>query len=195
MEDTNYLLLQLRWDTPAEALIHAKSQLKLLRDEDLTKLVQPLLDKGLWDNAAELLVEIGYPRVKHIIYELLSWIQDMNWPGARVVSDFLVEIGEPLILHIKNAFMTRDSTWKYWIITQILSRWDRKLLMHLIVEMRELASSYDTEGVHIEALGLLARKRMLDSPILYECLISQKANKLNVEYMDDLVEIEELIGG
>ena len=64
MEDIEQLLRQLHWNTPNDDLELAKIKLRELQEHELVVLVQPMLDKSLWDNAAELLVEIGYPRIK-----------------------------------------------------------------------------------------------------------------------------------
>lgn len=69
---------------------------------------------------ADAVVETGYPTVGPILWELLEWIQDMNWPIAKTLAPFLTSIGQPLLPHIQRVFRTDDEVWKYWIIHEIL---------------------------------------------------------------------------
>lgn len=193
MDDIQQLLCQLHWNKSKDDIELAKDKLKELQEHELVVLVQPMLDKSLWDNAAELLVEIGYPRIRFILYELLSWLQDMNWPGSNSISKLLVSVGEPLIPYIKIAFKEKDSTWHYWILTYVVALWDRDLIQMLAQELFEFAIGFDHDGAHIESLRLLAREHILDETILYQLICLQKDNERNQEYVEDLIEIEKMI--
>ncbi|MBY0014090.1 MULTISPECIES: DUF5071 domain-containing protein [Paenibacillus] len=193
MEDVEHLLFQLHWNTPNDDLELAKIKLKELQDHELLVLVQPMLDKSLWDNAADLLAEIGYPRIRPILYELLSWLQDMNWPGSIIISKLLVSVGEPLIPYIKRALKEGDSIWNYWILIYIVGLWDRGLIEMLSQELYELSSGFDHEGAHIESLRLLSREHILDETTLFHLIFLQKANEKNQENIEDLIEIEKMI--
>lgn len=57
----------------------------------------------------------GYPAVDPVLYELLEWIQDLNWPVAGELFPFLSTIGEPLAPHIRRVFASDDYIWQYWI--------------------------------------------------------------------------------
>jgi len=186
-------LYHLHWNSSKEDLEQAKQQLMELQDQELDVLVQPLFDKSLWDNASDLLLEIGYPRVRHILYELLSWLQNMNWPGSITVSKLLVSVGGPLVPHIKRAFKIRDSIWHYWILIYVVANWDSELIKMLSQELYELASGFDYEGAHIESLRLLAREHILEETDLYHLLDLMKANEKNEEYFEELIVIENLI--
>ena len=41
--------------------------------------------------------ELGYPKIKPILPELLEWIQDVNWPIARDLIPFFQSIGNEII--------------------------------------------------------------------------------------------------
>jgi len=69
---------------------------------------------------AEQAVAAGYPAVEPILPELLEWIQDCNWPVARVLAPFLGTIGAPLIPHIRKILATDDTMWKYWTLTYLV---------------------------------------------------------------------------
>jgi hypothetical protein len=49
-------------------------------------------DKHDTDSAAAL-VSLGWEAVLPVVPEIMEWVQDSNWPVARVFSPFLVEAG------------------------------------------------------------------------------------------------------
>lgn len=66
--------------------------------------------------SANRAIAAGYPAVEPVLWHLLKWIQDMNWPVAQTLAPFLASIGKPLVPHIKRVFETEDEIWKYWIM-------------------------------------------------------------------------------
>ena len=66
--------------------------------------------------SADRAIAAGYPAVEPVLWHLLEWIQDMNWPVAQTLAPFLASIGTPLVPHIKKVFETDDEIWKYWIM-------------------------------------------------------------------------------
>ena len=77
----------------------------------------PLVPKFKSDiETARLAVKAGYPAVEPVLYELLEWLQDCNWPVAHELFDFLASIGAPLAPHIRRVFSSDDLTWQYWLI-------------------------------------------------------------------------------
>jgi hypothetical protein len=66
--------------------------------------------------SADRAIAAGYPAVEPVLWHLLEWIQDMNWPVAQTLAPFLASIGMPLVPHIKKVFETDDEIWKYWIM-------------------------------------------------------------------------------
>ncbi|WP_395748588.1 DUF5071 domain-containing protein [Prosthecobacter sp.] len=81
-----------------------------------------LVPKHKSDNeTARLAVQAGYPAVQPVLYDLLGWIQDFNWPVAHELFDFLASIGAPLAPHIRRVFSREDLSWHYgaiWLIRQ-----------------------------------------------------------------------------
>lgn len=41
--------------------------------------------KNVWDNCAKILSARTDDELQPYIYELLSWLKDMNWPGAECI--------------------------------------------------------------------------------------------------------------
>jgi hypothetical protein len=60
----------------------------------------------------QLVIKAGYPEVEPVLYELLEWLQDMNWPIAWELYPFLSTIGIPLAPSIRRVFQTDDYTWQ-----------------------------------------------------------------------------------
>ncbi len=69
---------------------------------------------------AQAAVARGYPEVAPILPELLEWLQDLNWPVARVLAPFLASIGPPIIPHLSRVFAGDDHIWKYWLLQCIV---------------------------------------------------------------------------
>jgi hypothetical protein len=77
----------------------------------------PLVPKHKSDiETARLAVNAGFPAVEPVLYDLLEWLQDCNWPVAHELFDFLASIGAPLAPHIRRVFSGDDLIWQYWII-------------------------------------------------------------------------------
>ncbi|WP_449069270.1 DUF5071 domain-containing protein [Prosthecobacter sp.] len=77
----------------------------------------PLIPKHKSDVAtARLAVQAGYPAVEPVLYDLLEWLQDCNWPVAQELFDFLGSIGAPLAPHIRRILSSDDQQWRYWIV-------------------------------------------------------------------------------
>jgi hypothetical protein len=66
---------------------------------------------------AENLKNYSYSELKPIIPELLEWLQDLNWPVAKPISEYLKSINENISQEILAILKTNDSVWKYWIIS------------------------------------------------------------------------------
>jgi hypothetical protein len=71
------------------------------------------------EESANRAIAAGYPAVEPFIPHLLEWIQDMNWPVAKIVGPFLATIGTPLVPHIKRVFETNDEGWKSSIMSEV----------------------------------------------------------------------------
>jgi hypothetical protein len=70
--------------------------------------------------ACENLSEATDDDVNPHIYELLIWIQDLNWPVARPVAERLSRLGDELIEPILTVLDGDDEIWKYWVVSHLL---------------------------------------------------------------------------
>ena len=79
--------------------------------------LQQLIPKEKGDmEAVEILNAFTYAQVKPIIPQLLIWLQDMNWPVARPVAEYLRQFTEEISPELLNILQGDDEMWKYWII-------------------------------------------------------------------------------
>ncbi len=70
---------------------------------------------------AEAIVALGYPAVDALLPELIAWVQDINWPVAKVLIPFLATISEPLAPHLRMIFESEDHVWKYWVLDKLVA--------------------------------------------------------------------------
>ena len=97
------LLNDLSWNKPEELQHVAREKLMQLNESELYLLMQPN-GKDCWENAALVLQEMGFPRVKPVIPQMLFWIADLNWPGAHTIMEILEGIDKDILLpHIQNS--------------------------------------------------------------------------------------------
>ncbi len=90
---------------------------------------------------ATKLVARGYPAVAPVLAEMLEWVEDANWPVAKIFLPFLAGIGAPLVPHVRYVLQTQDEQWK------------RAVLDHIVSESGDLA-----HGLSVDLL------RLIDTP-------------------------------
>ena len=57
--------------------------------KDLNFLIMPPAPPLVWENCAKALYEMSDDKLEKYLPSLLEWLQDLNWPGALVISDRL----------------------------------------------------------------------------------------------------------
>jgi hypothetical protein len=72
--------------------------------------------------AAQAIVDTGMPEIEPLLPEVLEWLQDMNWPVARVLEKAFHGMGPVVVPHIRNIFQTDDAMWIYWMIDTVIPR-------------------------------------------------------------------------
>ena len=98
--------------------------------------------------AVERLSELSDDELRPLIPELLTWIQDMNWPVAGPAAELLSErkeLVEPFIPPLLRAEQ-KDEVWKYCLIRTLVKAWGNSASDCIKNEvMRIAASPTDTE--------------------------------------------------
>ena len=101
--------------------------------------------------------------MKGKLNELLEWVQDINWPVAVHICERLKNIGSPLVEPVKNILLSNDETWKYWIISGLLSKASNETVRSLKAELENIANN-PTEAEKAEEVNIVA------SEVLAKCL-------------------------
>jgi hypothetical protein len=105
---------------------------------------------------AKAIVSLGFPAAEPILPELLEWVQDGNWPVAQVFFPFLAEIGGHLAPHLRKVLETRDESWKWFVMGQIVAS-SKELASILRPELMRIATS-PSVGEKAEGLDSLAKE-------------------------------------
>lgn len=178
MENILRLIKKLSWSVSEEEKKDAIRKLQYIKDEDLHLLVQPI-SKDYWDGAAETVIRLGYPRVKSILPGLLEWIQDINWPGAGEIADFLLEIGDPMIPYVKDVLNQHsdDQEWVYWIFEVLINHWNTVQVLQIQAELIKISQEEDND---LSALRILLAHSMYSKEVVCE-IIQRKKDALVFE--------------
>ena len=120
--------------------------------------IQQLIPKDKSDiETAEKLSGHSYDEIKSIVPELLTWIQDMNWPVARPVADYLESISEHLTLDLLEILKGTDDIWKYWTL-HVFGLWSKNPVdKRLMDEIKRIATT-PTKGEQTEEVDQIARQ-------------------------------------
>lgn len=113
-------------------------------------------DKGDLETARKLF-SYKYSEVRPIVPDLLEWLQDMNWPVAKPVSEFLESISEHITEEIISILQGDDDIWKYWCI-HVFGLWSDKEIHPLILKEIKRIAENPSEGELREEVQEVARE-------------------------------------
>jgi hypothetical protein len=151
MADINYILQLLDWDSTEaeqqEGLLLARSV------KCVSAFFQPagVVDcggKATWDNCALVIAERSDEELTPYIHNMFWWLRDMNWPGAEIILQRLLQFDRrrsTLIVTLRR-FITRivaadDKVWMYgfiWLLEE-----DPKLIEEVGLHLyNELVAAY-----------------------------------------------------
>jgi hypothetical protein len=91
------------------------------------------------------------------VAELLVWLQDINWPVARPVAAALSRCADELVDPVRSVLRSDDDIWKLWILSELLPRVNRNILLALREDVLRIASR-PTSGEQIEEAHLAAQE-------------------------------------
>lgn len=109
---------------------------------------------------AEQLKNYSFEEIKPIIPDLLGCLQDMNWPVARPISEYLVGVADKITPHILDVLRGDDEIWKYWMVVVFgnASKRPDKLLMNEFNRMANHPTQDEIkEEINEVALDVLKR--------------------------------------
>lgn len=92
--DIDYVLFLLSWNRTREQQIKG---LKLAQDISylkcfilpIYKFDNEIISKDIWENCAKILSSKSDEELHPYLYDLLEWLQDLNWPGAELILERL----------------------------------------------------------------------------------------------------------
>jgi hypothetical protein len=112
-------------------------------------------------DALELAGHVGFPKLNSVLPDLLTWVQDANWPIAPQTASLLSQAGSEISPHIKAILNSDDAVWKYWTIDLVVRHLSPDILVDLRDDLAKLAnhpSQVDQmEGVDVVAKNILNR--------------------------------------
>lgn len=82
--------------------------------------------------------------------ELLEWVQDLNWPVAKVLAPFLASAGSNVVPGIRQIFVSNDDTWKWNVVVGVVAR-SSELIALLRPELERIVNA-PTPGERLEGL-------------------------------------------
>mgnify|MGYP000317136224 CR=1 FL=1 len=107
---------------------------------------------------AQAAVQAGYPAVVPVLSELVAWLQDYNWPVAKVLAPFLATIGIAMLPQVQAVLVSDDLVWKRWVLSCVVSE-SKELAEAVKAELLRLAHaatpSEREEGLEEIALDIV----------------------------------------
>ena len=117
--------------------------------------MQPPLPKHKGDlEAIALLKNYSYQDIKPIVPELLTWLQDLNWPVAGPLALYLQSIAEYIADDIIVILKGNDEVWKYWLLLVFGANATTPIAPKLLAEFKRIATQPTPEEVTEEIQDL-----------------------------------------
>ncbi|MFZ6741640.1 DUF5071 domain-containing protein [Undibacterium sp. JH2W] len=148
--------------------------------------ISDLYPRSSHDHERVLAVIAAGPKAAEPMLEVLfMWLQDINYPIAMPIADFLITVGDPLIPHIKKILRSNDDMWIYWVLQYVVERLSPEHIHALKPELHQLATMAENDIVATRigaSAGIWEQKTMdwmLDNKIraYEEFLLELKALK------------------
>ena len=122
MCDIHYIMDLLDWNNEYD--LQQKGVQLAKKVDNLEIFFQPCDErhnKNIWDNCAKIISSKSDAELSPYIVLMFEWLQDMNWPGAFVIRERLINMDLPLIkqpfLQCLNNAIMNDEVWKMWLMS------------------------------------------------------------------------------
>ncbi len=84
--------------------------------KSLSVFMQPIEYGWSWENCAKVICEKTDEELNSYKYEMLEWLQDLNWPGAFLIMERLEKMDSQLLVYavgyqVKQAILLKDNEW------------------------------------------------------------------------------------
>ena len=99
---------------PAEIQEEALREARKIKS--LSVFMQPIEYGWSWENCAKVICEKTDKEINNYTYEMLEWLQDINWPGAFLIMERLEKMEPQFLVHavgyqVKQALLLKDNEW------------------------------------------------------------------------------------
>ena len=118
--------------------------------------INHFIPKNKFDTALiEQLENYKYPFYKPILKDLFKWIQDLNWPVAQKIIPLLIKARKDIIPIVKEILNSNDDIWKYWTLSQVISKMDTSIIKELKNELMRIVNN-PTNGEELEEVNIIS---------------------------------------
>ena len=97
------------------------------------------------DNNIEKLKNLSDGELEPLIPELLTWLQDYNWPVAEGVLRVLTTRENLVFPHIEEILESDDLMWKIWIMDLLIPQFSHEHKLELKERIEELMTLSGTD--------------------------------------------------
>ena len=103
--------------------------------------VRSLIPKDKFgDSTMDRLLALTDAEIAPIMYDLLEWLQDYNWPVAQGVLDVVIRHQAAALPHLPRILNGADVMWKIWIMELLLPALTGPNRAPLLEDVRTLAA-------------------------------------------------------
>lgn len=121
-----------------------------------------IMDKSDQESVSRI-IEIGYPNNIEYLDELLSWSCDPNWPISKLIYEYFVELGELEVLRVLNVSEKADDSWRYSMLMNLISSYDRGTLEKCVNHLKVWASDTSSGECDIESIRILTDNKLISN--------------------------------
>jgi hypothetical protein len=114
------------------------------------------------------IISLGYPSNIEYLDELLRWTCDPNWPIAASIYDFFIKLGESEVPRVLKVASEADYDWRYSIITQIISYYDKASLQLCAETLKSWSKRTGSDECDFESLRILSDNELIEDEIISE---------------------------
>lgn len=107
------------------------------------------------------IISIGYPKNIEYLDDLLSWTCDPNWPIARSIYDYFRRLGKVGVHHVLQVAEKADFDWRYSLITQLISLYDKEVLSECVESLKIWASQTGSNECDFESIRVLTDNELI----------------------------------
>ena len=110
---------RLSWGQPEDVQRAAIEEASSI--QNLWLFIQPMIlpnPKAVWENCAIILAQRTDSELEPYLDQIFEWLQDLNWPGAIIIHNRLLDMEEPMLKKQltrsqQQAQMENDDAWLF----------------------------------------------------------------------------------